>query len=146
MEELTLDWKCIVKENLHGKFSDYSCKLKSLMFVNYCMGTTICPCHFLYTLPSLEKLEVYNGCFKEIFFCGQIDCKEKQTPSKLSYLKLYKVFDRSFSPKNIREYSKVLQNLATLELLVSQVTKLSVFIGVFPKFDNFGSIKVSWNA
>ncbi|KAH7553365.1 hypothetical protein JRO89_XS12G0002600 [Xanthoceras sorbifolium] len=69
LEELSLDWNCIVKEIQNGKFVEYSCKLKVFEVLHATKGNAICPSCFLFTLPVLEKLDVIHGFFEDIFRC-----------------------------------------------------------------------------
>ncbi|KAL5800228.1 hypothetical protein ACOSQ4_033112 [Xanthoceras sorbifolium] len=95
VEQLALEWNWIVKEMLHGKFSEYSCNLKVLELISASKQNAICPCCFLYTLPNLERLDVYASFFEEIFICKGLDCKEKhlEAPSKLNYVRLIALED-----------------------------------------------------
>ncbi|KAK4834594.1 hypothetical protein QYF36_025280 [Acer negundo] len=77
LDSLQLDWKWIVKEALHEKLPEYSCKLKDLTFVGFHSEADVCVSCFLHKLPHLEKLIVYQGFFKEIFSYKGFGCEEK---------------------------------------------------------------------
>ncbi|KAK2640374.1 hypothetical protein Ddye_028169 [Dipteronia dyeriana] len=141
LEELTLDWNCLANEILHGKFSDYLCKLKSLVFANHRKGiSNICPFRFLDQLPNLEKVEFYYGHFKDIFV---IDCKEKhvETHTKLSHLMLCNAYDWNYLWEENSECIKALQNLATLE--VSKCPYIKIIVPASVSFKNLTCLEVS---
>ncbi|KAH7553376.1 hypothetical protein JRO89_XS12G0004400 [Xanthoceras sorbifolium] len=76
LEELSLEWNCIVNEMLNGNFSGYSCKIKILQLIDT-TKETICPCFLLYTLPNIEELTVNDGVLEEMFTCEGLGCREK---------------------------------------------------------------------
>ncbi|KAK4849914.1 hypothetical protein QYF36_002045 [Acer negundo] len=88
VEQLTLEWILIVKEILHGKFSEFSCNLKVLELRNVSKKSAICPCCFLYTLPNLERLDVFSGFGEEIFICEGLDCKGALSTPRLHNLQI----------------------------------------------------------
>ncbi|KAK4838795.1 hypothetical protein QYF36_016463 [Acer negundo] len=120
LEVMALDWNIMVKDILHGNFSEYSCKLKELELVCLRKEDAILSNCFLYTLPNLEKLEA-SGCFKEIFLCKEFACKGKHAEpdvaalSKLRNLKLLMPQLLHLWKENSQP-SKLLENLATLEV------------------------------
>ncbi|TXG49631.1 hypothetical protein EZV62_025506 [Acer yangbiense] len=140
LEELSLDWNCIVKEMLKRNFSKYSRKLKVLELIDVSKETAICPYCFLYTLPNLEKLEVTCGLLKEMFVCG---CKEKhvEAPSKLRQLTLFNLKDSLHKWEENPLPCKVFQNLATLEL--SECGNLQQLVPSFVSFQNLTTLEVT---
>ncbi|KAH7550694.1 hypothetical protein JRO89_XS13G0249700 [Xanthoceras sorbifolium] len=95
VEQLALELNWIVEEMLHGKFSEYSYNLKVLELISANKESAICPYCFLYTLPNLERVNVYSAFFEEIFICEALDCKEKhlEAPSKLIQMELFDLKD-----------------------------------------------------
>ncbi|KAK4851319.1 hypothetical protein QYF36_014108 [Acer negundo] len=91
LESLGLDWKWVEKEALHEKLPEYSCKLKLLTFSGFRKGADICVFCLLKKLPNLDKLQVTEGFFKEVFLSEGLGCQEGhvETPSKLSILRLF---------------------------------------------------------
>ncbi|KAK4839057.1 hypothetical protein QYF36_018745 [Acer negundo] len=69
LECLAVDWNCFQKEMLHGKFSEYLCKLNYLALLGPFKETAISPSCFLHKLPNLETLCVYNGFINELLLC-----------------------------------------------------------------------------
>ncbi|KAK4838315.1 hypothetical protein QYF36_012822 [Acer negundo] len=69
LECLAVDWNCFQKEMLHGKFSEYLCKLNYLALLGPFKESAICPSCFLHKLPNLETLSVYNGFINELLLC-----------------------------------------------------------------------------
>ncbi|KAK3206080.1 hypothetical protein Dsin_020126 [Dipteronia sinensis] len=144
VEELTLEWNLIVKEILHGKFSEYSCKLKVLEFLYVSKQSDICPCCFLYTLSNLEKL-VVSGFGEETFICEGLDCKVKhvelEAPSKLNFLRLIELDGLSLVWEENSLLSKIFRNLTTLD--VSQCNNLKTLVPSFVSFQNLSTLEVS---
>ncbi|KAL5844625.1 hypothetical protein ACOSQ4_010583 [Xanthoceras sorbifolium] len=143
VEQLALEWNWIVKEMLHGKFSEYSCNLKVLELISASKQNAICPCCFLYTLPNLERLDVYASFFEEIFICEGLDCEEKhlEAPSKLNYLRLIALEDSLHLWEENSLPCKVFRNLTTLE--VSKFHNLKTLVPSFVSFQNLSTLKVS---
>ncbi|TXG73920.1 hypothetical protein EZV62_002499 [Acer yangbiense] len=143
VEQLTLEWNWIVKEILHGKFTEYSSNLEVLELRNVSKQSAICPCCLLYTLPNLERLHVYCDFFEEIFICEELDCKIKhvEAPSKLNYLMLAELEDSSLVWEENSLPSKVFQNLTTLE--VSKCNNLKTLVQSFVSFQNLSTLEVS---
>ncbi|TXG71321.1 hypothetical protein EZV62_006256 [Acer yangbiense] len=119
LECLSVNWNCIKREMLHGKFSEYLCKLNYLGLVGPFKETAICPSCFLHKLPNLETLSVHNGFLKKLLLCEGPGCKEKHTelPDKLSYLKLCQLSDLHMWEES-SEFRKVIQNLKRLRLFL----------------------------
>ena len=143
VEQLTLEWDLIVKEILHGKFSEYSCNLKFLELISASKLSGICICCFLYTLPNLENLDVCSGFGEEIFICEGLDCKVKhvEAPSKLNYLRLYDMKDLSLVWEENSLPSRVFRNLTTLK--VSECNNLQTLVPSFVSFQNLTTLEVS---
>ncbi|KAL5743214.1 hypothetical protein ACOSP7_029946 [Xanthoceras sorbifolium] len=143
LEELSLEWNCIVKEIQNGKFSDYSCKLKVFEVLHATKGNAICPSCFLFTLPVLEKLDVIHGIFEDIFRCEGSGCKEKHVagPSKLRHLTLFNLFPSSYPRKESSLPCNVFQNLATLA--VSTCVNIRNLEPFSVSFQNLTSLEVS---
>ncbi|KAK4837718.1 hypothetical protein QYF36_007920 [Acer negundo] len=114
---LALDWNCIKKEMLHGKFPEYLCKLNYLELAGPFKETAICPSCFLHKLPNLETLSIYSGFLKELLLCEGLGCKEKHTesPDKLSYLKLCHLSDLHMWEES-SEFGKNFQNVKRIRL------------------------------
>ncbi|KAL5741057.1 hypothetical protein ACOSQ2_030237 [Xanthoceras sorbifolium] len=143
VEQLALEWNWIVEEILHEKFSKYSYNLKVLELMRTNRQSAICPCCFLCTLPNLEKLDVYDGFFEEIFICDGHDCKEKHVEglSKLNYLRLGELEDSLHLWEENSLPFKVFQNLTTLE--VSNCNNLKSLVPSFVSFQNLTALEVS---
>ncbi|TXG58227.1 hypothetical protein EZV62_016056 [Acer yangbiense] len=142
LEALNLEWDFLVKEILHGKFSEYSWNLKVLNLSEYRYKTAICPSCLLSTLSNLEKLVVTYSCFKKTFLCQGPSCQEKhaQIPSKLRHLKLFKLFDSRPLWKGNSQSAKAFQNVETLQLLECRYIKTLVPSSV--SFHNLKILKV----
>ncbi|KAH7553381.1 hypothetical protein JRO89_XS12G0005400 [Xanthoceras sorbifolium] len=95
LESLGLDWKWFEKEALHKKLPEYSCKLKFLTINGFHKGADICVFCFLHKLPNLEKLQVAEGFYKEVFLCEGLSCEEEhvEVPRKLNHLRLVDLAD-----------------------------------------------------
>ncbi|TXG73903.1 hypothetical protein EZV62_002482 [Acer yangbiense] len=119
LECLGLDWKWIEKEALHEKLQEYSCKLKFLKIKSFRKGTDICLFCFPNKLPNLEKLQVSECFFKEVFLSEGLGCEEEhvETPSKLSKLRLFGVYDSLLLWEENSLCSIVFQNLAILQVV-----------------------------
>ncbi|KAK4849774.1 hypothetical protein QYF36_000692 [Acer negundo] len=101
LESLGLDWKWVEKEALHEKLPEYSCKLKLLTFSGFRKGADICVFCLPKKLPNLDKLQVIEGFFKEVFLSEGLGCEEEhvETANKLSSLRLFNITVRV--PKEI---------------------------------------------
>ncbi|KAL5743198.1 hypothetical protein ACOSP7_029930 [Xanthoceras sorbifolium] len=143
LEELSLEWNCIVKEILNGKFSWYSCKIKDLRLNDASKETAICPCFLLYTLPNLEQLGVYNGVLEEMFMCEGLGCEEKygEAPIKLNSLILSGLNDSLNLWEENSLLCKLFQILTTLE--VTSCRKLQTLVSSFTSFQNLTTLEVS---
>ncbi|KAL5807586.1 hypothetical protein ACOSQ4_030319 [Xanthoceras sorbifolium] len=143
LEELSLEWNCIVKEILNGKFSWYSCKIKDLRLNYASKETAICPCFLLYTLPNLEQLGVYNGVLEEMFMCEGLGCEEKygEAPIKLNSLILSGLNDSLNLWEENSLLCKLFQILTTLE--VTSCRKLQTLVSSFTSFQNLTTLEVS---
>ncbi|TXG73906.1 hypothetical protein EZV62_002485 [Acer yangbiense] len=143
VEQLTLKWDLIVKEILHGKFSEYSCNLKVLGLISVSKQSDICPCCLLYTLPNLERLDVWFCFFEEIFKCEGLDCKVEhvEAAGKLNYLTLTGMKDSSLVWEENSLPSRVFRNLTTLEVL--KCDNLQTLVPSFLSFQNLSALEVS---
>ncbi|KAL5807574.1 hypothetical protein ACOSQ3_030460 [Xanthoceras sorbifolium] len=143
LESLGLDWKWFEKEALHEKLPEYSCKLKFLTVRGFHKTADICVFCFLHKLPNLEKLQVFQGFFKEVFLCEGLSCEEEhvEAPSyKLSHLRLFYLFDSLHLWEENSLSSKVFQSLEILEVI-----KCGNLKGLVPSsvsFQNLTTLKV----
>ncbi|KAL5809771.1 hypothetical protein ACOSQ3_030462 [Xanthoceras sorbifolium] len=119
LESLGLDWKWFEKEALHKKLPEYSCKLKFLTINGFHKGADICVFCFLHKLPNLEKLQVAEGFYKEVFLCEGLSCEEEhvEVPRKLNHLRLVDLADSLHLWEENSLSSNVFQNLAILEVV-----------------------------
>ncbi|TXG48455.1 hypothetical protein EZV62_027749 [Acer yangbiense] len=142
LEILTLEWNCIVKVMSSGNFSNYLCKIKSLGLISTNEETTVCPCCFLYTLPNLEELYVFNGFLDKIFICEGYGCKEQhvEAPSKLRHLSLNSLEDLSHMWEENTLPCKVFQNVTTLQVV--ELGNLKTLVPSFVSFQNLTSLEV----
>ncbi|KAL5809781.1 hypothetical protein ACOSQ3_030472 [Xanthoceras sorbifolium] len=142
LEELSLEWNCIVNEMLNGNFSGYSCKIKILQLIDT-TKETICPCFLLYTLPNIEELTVNDGVLEEMFTCEGLGCREKygEVPSKLNRLILKGLNDSLNLWKDNSLLCKLFQILTTIE--VSNYGKLQSLVSSFTSFQNLTTLEVS---
>ncbi|TXG71319.1 hypothetical protein EZV62_006254 [Acer yangbiense] len=142
LECLVVDWNCIQKEMLRGKFSEYLCKLNYLALLGPFKETAICPSCFLHKLPNLETLWVYNGFINELLLCEGLGCKEKHAESldKLSCLVLYHLSDLHLWEES-SEFGKFFQNLKSLTLF--QCGNLTSLMPSSMTFENLTTLEVS---
>ncbi|TXG71338.1 hypothetical protein EZV62_006273 [Acer yangbiense] len=141
LECLSVKWNYIKKEMLHGKVSEYLCKLNYLGLAGPFKETAICPSCFLHKLPNLETLCVHNGFLKELLLCEGLGCKEKhaESPGKLSCLKLWLLSDLHMWEES-SESGKVFQNLKILRLL--QCRNLTSLMPSSMTFKNLTTLEV----
>ncbi|TXG71313.1 hypothetical protein EZV62_006248 [Acer yangbiense] len=142
LECLSVKWNYIKKEMLHGKVSEYLCKLNYLGLAGPFKETAICPSCFLHKLPNLETLCVHNGFLKELLLCEGLGCKEKhaESPGKLSCLKLWLLSDLHMWEES-SESGKVFQNLKILRLL--QCRNLTSLMPSSMTFENLTTLEVN---
>ncbi|KAL5743188.1 hypothetical protein ACOSP7_029920 [Xanthoceras sorbifolium] len=142
LESLGLDWKWFEKEALHEKLPEYSCKLKFLTFRGFHKTADICVFCFLHKLPNLEKLQVFQCFFKEVFLCEGLSCEEEhvEAPSKLSHLRLFDLADSLHLWEENSLSSNVFQNLAILEVVCCGNIRSLVPSSV--SFQNLTTLKV----
>ncbi|KAK0598789.1 hypothetical protein LWI29_038027 [Acer saccharum] len=88
LECLSVNWNCIKRETLRGKFPQYLRKLNYLALAGPFKETVICPSCFLHKMPNLETLRVNKGFSKELLLCEGLGCKEKhaELPGQASIL------------------------------------------------------------
>ncbi|KAL5741053.1 hypothetical protein ACOSQ2_030233 [Xanthoceras sorbifolium] len=142
LESLGLDWKWFEKEALHEKLPEYSCKLKFLTVRGFHKTADICVFCFLHKLPNLEKLQVSQGFFKEVFLCEGLICEEEhvEAPSKLSHLRLFNLFDSLHLWEENSLSSKVFQSLEIL--VVIKCGNLKSLVPSSVSFQNLTTLEV----
>ncbi|TXG71340.1 hypothetical protein EZV62_006275 [Acer yangbiense] len=141
LECLGVNWNCIQKEMLHGKFSEYLCKLNYLWLTGPFKETAICPSCFLHKLPNVETLCVRKGFLKELLLCEGLGCKEKhaESPGKLSCLGLCQLDDLHMLEES-SEFGNFFQNLKCLSL--SQSGNLTSLMLSSMTFENLMTLEV----
>ncbi|TXG71309.1 hypothetical protein EZV62_006244 [Acer yangbiense] len=142
LERLSVNWNCIKREMLHGKFSEYLCRLNHLGLAGPFKETAICPSCFLHKLPNLETLHILKGFLKELLLCEGLGCKEKHTesPGKLSCLDLGQLSDLHMWEES-SEFGNFFQNLKRLTLL--ECVNLTSLMLSSMTFENLTTLEVN---
>ncbi|TXG71336.1 hypothetical protein EZV62_006271 [Acer yangbiense] len=141
LECLGVNWNCIQKEMLDGKFSESLCKLNYLWLTGPFKERAICPSCFLHKLPNLDTLCVRNGFLKELLLCEGHGCKGKhaESPGKLSCLSLSELSDVHMWEES-SEFGKFFQYLKYLKL--SECGNLTSLMPSSMTFNNLMNLEV----
>ncbi|GKV27873.1 hypothetical protein SLEP1_g36993 [Rubroshorea leprosula] len=144
LEELKLEKNDIIKEIWHGQYpGDYFPKLQILEIIHFKEESALLPSFFFQSLPNLEKLVVSEASFHEIFQCEQLSVEEKAAvaSSRLSELKLSKLYELRHLWKEEFDPEPVFCNLRTLEVL--ECSRLNNLVPSIVSFNNLQSLEVS---
>ncbi|TXG71310.1 hypothetical protein EZV62_006245 [Acer yangbiense] len=141
LECLGVNWNCIQKEMLDGKFSESLCKLNYLWLTGPFKERAICPSCFLHKLPNLDTLCVRNGFLKELLLCEGHGCKRKhaESPGKLRGLSLSELSDQHMWEES-SEFGNFFQNLKYL--ILSECGNLTSLMPSSMTFNNLMNLEV----
>ncbi|GLU24738.1 hypothetical protein SLE2022_406360, partial [Rubroshorea leprosula] len=145
LEQLNLKYNNM-KEIWRGQYPGvYFPKLKDIELLGFQNCSALFPSFnfFFQTLPSLEKLDVSEASFHEIFLCERLHSEGRPVyaPSRLSELKLSKLNGLMHLWKEESYLRSIFYNLRTLEAL--ECIKLVNLVPSVVSFENLQTLKIS---